>query len=290
MKNGIITNEFGTKFYYKDDKLHREDGPAVVHTDGNFSYWIDDKKHREDGPAVIYSNGDIEYRIEGKLHREDGPAVIYANGGVEYWIEGKLHREDEPAAIYSSGTVEYYVEGELHREDGPAVIYPNGTLEYWIDGKFIDSYYADFGCFYPKSRKGALKRLNEKERPYSRELYLADINEKWPVEKINRRMRMGYYISYAAIILCSIFYGAIYLSGGDVLMVGEYSVFLGAIVAFFSIIMFLFMGLCGFMNWAKMYLWIGLGSASFMCMTLILAVTAPIILPALLIRQLNEKT
>ena len=114
MKNGIITNEFGTKLHYKDDKLHREDGPAVV-------YW---------------------------------------NGTVEYWVEGKLHRED-----------------------GPAIIYSTGDAEYWINGEFMDTYKPGFGCFEPKSREDALERLDSKERPYARELYLADIDAKWPIEE-----------------------------------------------------------------------------------------------------------
>ena len=137
MKNGIVINKYGTKFHYKDDKLHREDGPAV----------------------------------------------IQSTGTVEYWFEGKLHREDGPAVIYSNGAMSYYIKGKLHREDGPAVIHPDDDIEYHIEGKFIDAYFKDFGCFKPKSREEALERLDRKERPYSREMYLADINKMWPIEE-----------------------------------------------------------------------------------------------------------
>ena len=114
MRNYIITDRLGIKFHYKDDILHREDGPAVIH---------------------------------------------------------------------STGTVEYWIEGKRHREGGPAIIYADGQLEYWIDGEFIDVYYPKFGCFEPKSREEALERLDSRNRPYCREMYLADIDAKWPVEE-----------------------------------------------------------------------------------------------------------
>ena len=41
---------------YRNGKLHREDGPAIVRHDADGSY--------------------AEYHRDGKLHREDGPAVI----------------------------------------------------------------------------------------------------------------------------------------------------------------------------------------------------------------------
>jgi|ERR1700691_915888 len=49
-------------------------------------YYLNDKLHREDGPAVIYSDGTINYYLNGKLHREYGPAVIWNNGSFEYYI------------------------------------------------------------------------------------------------------------------------------------------------------------------------------------------------------------
>ena len=137
MKNGLIVDGCGTKFYYKDNMLHREDGPAVIHENGTLSYHINGKRHREDGPALIYWTGSVEYYIEDKLHREDGPAII----GLD------------------------------------------GTLEYWIEGKLVDEYFKNFGCFKPKSREEALERLDSKERTFTRELYLADIDAKWPIEE-----------------------------------------------------------------------------------------------------------
>jgi len=60
MKEYIKTTSRGTKLYYKDKEktiLHREDGPAVEHTDGYREWYLNNKLHRMDGPAVEYANG-----------------------------------------------------------------------------------------------------------------------------------------------------------------------------------------------------------------------------------------
>ena len=38
MKNGLIVDEKGTKFYYVNDQLHREVGPAIEFKNGS-KYW-----------------------------------------------------------------------------------------------------------------------------------------------------------------------------------------------------------------------------------------------------------
>jgi len=35
MRNGKIIDEYGSIGYYKDDKLHREDGPALIGISGS---------------------------------------------------------------------------------------------------------------------------------------------------------------------------------------------------------------------------------------------------------------
>ena len=42
----------GTKIWYLNEKLHREDGPAIEYSDGGKSWYINGKRHREDGPAI----------------------------------------------------------------------------------------------------------------------------------------------------------------------------------------------------------------------------------------------
>jgi len=41
--------------------------------------------HREDGPALICSDGEMHWYINDRLHREDGPAVINDSYGIEDW-------------------------------------------------------------------------------------------------------------------------------------------------------------------------------------------------------------
>ena len=82
------------------------------------------------------------------------------------------------------GTKYWYNEnGQLHRDgDQPAIEYGNGQKSWYKAGKRVDAYYTDFGCFQPKTREEAMERLNSKKRPYSRKLYLADINKAFPLK------------------------------------------------------------------------------------------------------------
>ena len=66
------TDANGTKHWYLNDKLHREDGPAIEYADGTKYWWLN-----------------------GKLHREDGPAVEYADGGKYWWLNGKKLTQEE---------------------------------------------------------------------------------------------------------------------------------------------------------------------------------------------------
>ena len=77
-KNGIIINK-ETVTYYKNGKIHREDGPAVEYRDGTKEWWLN-----------------------GNLHREDGPAVEWGNGYKEWWIDGEQITEEEFNQIQES--------------------------------------------------------------------------------------------------------------------------------------------------------------------------------------------
>jgi hypothetical protein len=85
MKNGYYKYEDG-EYWYLNGKWHREDGPAVIYSDGHQEWWVNGKCHREDGPAVIGSNGYQEWWVNGKCHREDGPARIWVDGRQEWWV------------------------------------------------------------------------------------------------------------------------------------------------------------------------------------------------------------
>jgi hypothetical protein len=68
--------------------------------------------HRENGPAIIYSNGDIEWHMNGEKHREDGPAMEWKNGLKEWYIKGKRHRIDGPAITHPDGRKLWFVNGK----------------------------------------------------------------------------------------------------------------------------------------------------------------------------------
>ena len=92
----VKINDYGTKFYYNEqDRLHREDGPAVEFANGSKWWYINGKCHREDGPAMEEADGTKEWWINGQLHREDGPAVEDTDGTKEWYINGKELTEEE---------------------------------------------------------------------------------------------------------------------------------------------------------------------------------------------------
>jgi len=46
--------------------------------------------HREDGPAIIRSNGNKYWMYNGKYHREDGPAIEFpAQNYYKFYLHGK---------------------------------------------------------------------------------------------------------------------------------------------------------------------------------------------------------
>jgi hypothetical protein len=69
LPNGGELREYfnGNKWWFLNDKLHREDGHAVEGGDGYKSWYINGKRHREDGPAIEGYNGSKEWWINGEL-------------------------------------------------------------------------------------------------------------------------------------------------------------------------------------------------------------------------------
>jgi hypothetical protein len=88
-----------------------------VYEDGNRFWYLNDKRHREDGPAVECSNGTREWFLNGVRHREDGPAVEHTDGDREWYLNGKRHRTDGPAIEYPSGKRYWYLNGERVTEE-----------------------------------------------------------------------------------------------------------------------------------------------------------------------------
>ena len=96
MKTYIVkVDDAGTKRWYLNDKLHREDGPAIEYANGSKCWYLNGKRHRTDGPAVECANGNKYWYLNDKLHRTDGPAVEDANGNKRWFLNDKEYTEAE---------------------------------------------------------------------------------------------------------------------------------------------------------------------------------------------------
>lgn len=108
-------------YYYYEDKLHREDGPAVI--------------SRRERTSNRKGKDKLEWYRHGKRHREDGPASVDSIEGIEMWFyDGLMHRGDDLPAYSSRLEKKWYICGKLHRETGPAIVRTDGTSEFWING------------------------------------------------------------------------------------------------------------------------------------------------------------
>jgi len=73
MKNGMVIDTDGSKFWYLNGVKHREDGPAIEWSDGSKFWWLNDVLHREDGHAIEWADGKKEWYLNGKqlVHPEE---------------------------------------------------------------------------------------------------------------------------------------------------------------------------------------------------------------------------
>jgi hypothetical protein len=89
MRNGLNIQRDGTKKYYLNNELHREDGPAVEFSCGTKYWYVNGQLHREDGPAKEYVSGDRYWYLNNGLYKEDEPAAECASGSKFWFINGK---------------------------------------------------------------------------------------------------------------------------------------------------------------------------------------------------------
>lgn len=57
-------------------------------SEGDMEWYYKDRLHREDGPAIIWTTGTKEWYFHGRRHREDGPAIEYSSGILVWWLHG----------------------------------------------------------------------------------------------------------------------------------------------------------------------------------------------------------
>jgi hypothetical protein len=85
----------GTREWYLNGKLHREDGPAIEYANGTREWFLNDKLHREDGPAIECVDGSRYWYLNDNFHREDGPACEYIDGTRCWYLNGVEYTEEE---------------------------------------------------------------------------------------------------------------------------------------------------------------------------------------------------
>ncbi len=107
----------GTQKWYVNGLLHRassdrdgedgdDDGYAAIYPCSKREWYYRGKLHREQGPAVIHGKGRREWYWHGELHRDNGPAI--EDGTVTQWYKhGKRHRYGGPAVVYKITGVEH---------------------------------------------------------------------------------------------------------------------------------------------------------------------------------------
>ena len=83
------------KRWYKGNRLHRIEGPAVERIDGSKSWYQDGERHRVGGPAIEWKDGTKEWFLNGDRHRLDGPAIQYFNGKKSWYIRGIFFKTKE---------------------------------------------------------------------------------------------------------------------------------------------------------------------------------------------------
>ncbi len=82
--------EFKELIEYRNfrDETHNLNGPAQIYKNGTKKWYKNGLLHREDGPAIEWSDGDVYWYYENKLHRKLGPAMEYKDGSKRWYYHG----------------------------------------------------------------------------------------------------------------------------------------------------------------------------------------------------------
>ena len=92
----VKVDDGGTKRWYVDGKLHREDGPACEYPTGDKTWYRNGKRHREDGPAVEWADGTrFWYLNDEELTQIQFMARTKSCDGKVITIDGKQYQLTE---------------------------------------------------------------------------------------------------------------------------------------------------------------------------------------------------
>ena len=96
MRETLETPQENVRYVFPEGELGTEPGSSIFWKYGSVFFFKDNKLHRPDGPALVdHDFAYQEWRYNGVLHRENGPARIgpdeklsYFNMGTEYFPNG----------------------------------------------------------------------------------------------------------------------------------------------------------------------------------------------------------
>jgi hypothetical protein len=78
-------NHHGNQCWYNEQGFHREDDlPALIRPNGTKIWYINGKIHRENGPAVIRLNGNNKYYLNDIEYTEDTYRTIQFFNGITF--------------------------------------------------------------------------------------------------------------------------------------------------------------------------------------------------------------
>ena len=166
----------GVSNWYKDGKLHREDGPAVRLRDGKVFYYFDNVKilskevldilvrNKDNILPCSKSTSDEQYLSDGLHHIKDNQSDYFV-----FIKNGRRHNDDGPAFICDN--VSYWKNGKLHREDGPAVECDMDPCQYFLNG-------------IEYNKEEFYKKIMNKNKPSVKEkVYTAEEFNKLPINE-----------------------------------------------------------------------------------------------------------
>jgi|JI9StandDraft_1071089.scaffolds.fasta_scaffold305099_1 hypothetical protein len=171
--SGIVLDTDGTKSWYMNGNLHREDGPAVEWGDGD-KWWYIDGLYRGNNKCIFtfyqpsdYLGKDKTNVIDVDFHERYPKVKVYTlNDGFggtyeQYIIPGMescinscierlygfynipllytgmmLNIETAPRVIGNKSIKTWCKDGDYHRTDSPAIEWSDGSKEWWVEGKY----------------------------------------------------------------------------------------------------------------------------------------------------------
>ena len=103
-----------------------------VYPNGSKFWWLNEELHREDGPAIEWLDGTKEWYLNGvELSEQDFNTRMNTK---ELTINPIVELLEYTVKVYPNGSKFWYLNGVSHREDGPAVERYDGTKYWYLNG------------------------------------------------------------------------------------------------------------------------------------------------------------